>query len=131
MISDLRSVTVNHPDFPPVVLAYMGSPRVGQGFFKDRWPEVRAIADAELRFYDAFGIKRGGLKELVGPGVIAASARAMLKGNLQGRTVGDPYILPGGFLVQGDEVLWEHRYSHAGDHPDWLALPSLTRQLQE
>jgi hypothetical protein len=32
--------------------------------------------------------------------------------------------MPGAFLVQGDRVLWQHEYRHAGDHPDFRELAS-------
>ena len=48
-----------------------------------------------------------------------------------GRPVGDPWTMPALLLLAppslpgGDAaVLWEHRPRHAGDHPDFDAIPA-------
>lgn len=94
-------------------------------FFQERWPEARAIADPRRVLYKAFGIGAGKPLQLIGPGIFTSSARAMVKGHMQGETVGDPLVMPGLFAVQGDRILWEHKFKHAGDHPDWVRLPAL------
>jgi hypothetical protein len=124
MISDLRQLAAEDK-IPPVLLVFQGSPRVGEKMLGERWPGVRGIADPELKLYQAFGIRRGNLFELAGPNIYVAGARAALKGNMQGfgRPIGDPNLLPGAFLVQPDgRITWEHRFTHAGDHPDWTEL---------
>jgi hypothetical protein len=45
--------------------------------------------------------------------------RAFKKGNFIGKPIGDPWIMPGAFLVQGGEILWRHHFRHQGDSPDW------------
>ncbi len=108
--------------YPSILFFHQGSLADGQAFFGTYWPEARAVADPERRFYSAFGLSRGGIREMFGPGVWAAGLRAMLKGNMGGAPVGDPWAMPGLFLVRENAVLWEHRYRHAGDHPDFSRI---------
>ncbi|NOK57422.1 MAG: hypothetical protein GFH27_549309n157 [Chloroflexi bacterium AL-W] len=94
----------------------------GQAFFDKLWPEARAVSDSALHFYRAFGLARGGLREMFGPEVWLRGAEAALKGHSIGTPVGDPWIMPGAFLIYQHTILWQHTFRHAGDHPDWLRL---------
>lgn len=103
---------------------YQGSIDDGNAFFAKLWPDARAISDTPLAFYKAFGIERGGLKQMFGADVWACGVRATLKGQRIGRPVGDPWIMPGAFLVdRAGAVVWQHDFAHAGDHPDWDLVP--------
>lgn len=120
-VADLREAAAE-PGYPPVLFFFQGSPTEGRAFLRRYWPEVRAVADPDLVFYEAFGVQRGSLLQLFGPGVFRAGRRAHEKGHENGPRSGDIYRMPGAFLVQGDSVLWQHAYRHAGDHPDFRAL---------
>jgi AhpC/TSA antioxidant enzyme len=122
-IADLRAAAAA-PGYPPVLFFFRGTPMEGRVFMRRYWPEVRAVADPELFFYEAFGVDRGGLLQMFGPGVLAAGLRARRKGFGNEERSGDIYRMPGAFLVQGERVLWQHRYRHAGDHPDFRGVPS-------
>ncbi len=112
------------PTYPPILFFYQGSTSDGSAFFEKLWPDARAISDTPLTFYNAFGIERGGMKEMFGGGVWACGIRATLKGQRIGLPVGDPWIMPGAFLVDDTgRVAWQHDFAHAGDHPDWAAIP--------
>ena len=126
MVAELRQVVAKDPDYPEILVFVQGSVEQSRLFFAERWPEARAIADPRRRFYNAFGIRRGSLTQLVAsPGVILAGARAMAKGNIQGQTVGDTAQMPGLMLVQEGCIVWQHRFRHAGDHPDWGQIGKL------
>jgi hypothetical protein len=58
------------------------------------------------------------------PDVWACGMRATLKGGMVGRPAGDPWQMPGLFLVQGPGILWQHNFRHAGDHPDFATVAS-------
>ncbi len=60
---------------------------------------------------------------MFGSGVWACGARAASKGHMIGAPVGDPWIMPGLFFVDNGQILWQHDFAHAGDHPDWETLP--------
>jgi hypothetical protein len=122
-IAELREVA-SAPDYPSVLFFFQGTPTEGRAFLRRYWPEVRAVADPELACYEAFGVARGSLLQMFGPGVLAAGLRAKRRGFENGERSGDIYRMPGAFLVKGDRVLWQHRYRHAGDHPDFRSIPS-------
>jgi hypothetical protein len=89
------------------------------------WPEASAIADPEMRLYRLFGIERGTLGQLLSPGIVACGIRAVVKGNVGGRAIGDPQLMPGLFAIENERVIWRHDFRHAGDHPDFGAIPTV------
>ena len=102
---------------------YQGSVDDGVEFLAKYWPEARAVSDLPLIFYKAFGLQRGGLLQVMGPGAAVCSLRAAAKGHIAGIPIGDPWQMPGLFLVQKERVLWQHDFAHIGDHPDFSKLP--------
>jgi hypothetical protein len=126
MVAELRQVAAKDPNFPEILIFAQGSLEQSKSFFLERWPEARAVADPRRRFYKAFGIGRGSLMQLASPGVWAAGARAVAKGHIQGQTVGDSAQMPGLMLVQNNCIVWQHRFRHAGDHPDWGQIGKLS-----
>lgn len=121
-IGDLRTRHETDPAFPPVLLFFQGSPIEGKAFLRRDWPDARAVSDPEARFYEAFGVARGGLVEMFRPAVWRAKSAAEAKGHSNGERSGDIWRMPGAFLVQGARVLWHHEYRHAADHPDYEAI---------
>jgi hypothetical protein len=113
------------PTYPPVLFVYQGTVADGEAFFGAFWPEARAVSDPSKQLYQAFGLHQGSLRQLTSPGVWACAIRATVQGNTVGKPVGDPWQMPGVFLVQGAEILWHHDYAHAGDNPDWTKVPQL------
>jgi hypothetical protein len=127
-IADLREAVAATPGYPPVLFFFQGSPTEGRAFIRRYWPEARAVADPERRFYAAFGVERGSLLQMFGPGVWAGKRRAQAKGHGNGPREGDIWMMPGAFLVDGPRVLWAHHYRHAADHPDFGRMPALARE---
>jgi hypothetical protein len=125
MVRDLRRISESTAGFPPVLFFYQGTVEEGRHFFGQYWPEAHAIADEPKKFYTALGLRRATFGQMFGIQVWTCRMRAMAKGNFIGKAVGDPWIMPGVFLVQGSEVLWCHRFRHQGDHPDWLKIPGM------
>ncbi|MEM7802803.1 MAG: AhpC/TSA family protein [Chloroflexota bacterium] len=110
--------------YPELIFFFQGDNEQGEAFFRKLWPEARAVSDMPRKFYNAFGIERGGMKEMFGGGVWACGARAAAKGHTIGAPVGDPWVMPGLFLINEDgQIQWQHDFAHAGDHPDWKTLP--------
>ena len=121
----MRAAVAANSNYLPVLFVHMGAPDAGAGFFADMWPQARAIADAPgLPLYRAFGLEKGTPAQMMNLSVIACSVRAIGKGNIPGKPVGDPLQMPGLFLVQGRRVLWQRDYKHAGDSPVWADLPA-------
>ncbi|MEM6431137.1 MAG: SelL-related redox protein [Deinococcota bacterium] len=125
MVADLRQISHAQPDYPPILFFYQGTTEEGEAFFDHLWPEAKAVADAEQHFYSLFGLSQGSAGQMFGPEVWACGVRAAFKGHFIGAPVGDPWMMPGVFFVEGDAILWEHTFNHAGDHPDFKTLPTL------
>jgi hypothetical protein len=129
-VADLRAIAEKNPDYPPVLFFFVGSPTEGRAFMRRYWPGARAVADPEKRLYAAFGVERGNLRQLFGPGVWAGRRRARGKGNHQGKRSGDIWMMPGCFLVDGPRILWAHEYAHAADHPNFASIPDRIRKSE-
>ncbi len=130
MIADVRRAAEADPAYPPVLFFYQGTEEQGRAFFDDLWPEARAVADLAKRFYDGVGLARGSVGQMFGAKVWACGVRAAAKGHFVGAPVGDPWTMPGLFLVEPDgRVAWQHDFAHAGDHPDFARIPSLAREV--
>jgi hypothetical protein len=127
MVRDLRQLSETQPDYPPIVFVCQGTLEEGRGFFAQYWPEARAIVDTPKTLYTALGLRRATWGEMVGIQVWTCSFRAMAKGNFMGKPVGDPWIMPGVFLIQGNEILWAHRFRHQGDNPEWATIPQMAK----
>ncbi len=129
MVRDARAASVAQRDiYPAVRVVCMASPTEAEPFFARLWPDVPVICDPDKVLYDAFQLKHGSFGQMFGPRVWACGFRATAKGNGPGfhRVVGDPWTLPGLFVVDPKgNILFTHEFKHAGNHPDWLALPSL------
>lgn len=121
----LREASERDPAFPPVLFFFQGTSTEGRVFLSRFWPGARAVADRPLRFYEAFRVERGSLVQTLGPAVWRARRRARDAGVAQGERVGDVWMMPGLFWVEGGRVRWRHDYRHAGDAPDYGALPAL------
>lgn len=130
LVADVRRAAEAVPDYPPVVFVYQGTPSEGEAFFADLWPDARAVADAEQQLYRLFGLARGSAAQMFGARVWACGVRAALKGHFIGKPVGDPWMMPGVFVVHGEQVLWQHDFVHAGDHPNIPKLADVVRDLR-
>ena len=105
---------MGRPGFPDVLLVHLGTPEDGEEFFASRWPEARAVSDPNEELYEAFGLGRGGVKQLFGPKVFLAGVKAALDGHGIGKPVGNPLRMSGWFLIHVGEVRWTHVHEHAG-----------------
>lgn len=118
----MYGITQQTPNYPEILFFYQGSVADGAAFFRRLWPEARAVADLAQTFYQAFGIQRGGMREMFGADVWACGVRAVAKGSFIGAPVGDPWMMPGLFLVREQQIVWHHQFRHAGDHPDFAQI---------
>ncbi len=122
MVRDLRRARSEIPGFPKTVLFFQGDVAQGARFFRDRWPDAHAVADEKGVFFEGFGCRRATLRQLFGLRALGAGLRALRKGNGIGKPVGDPIVMPGALLLQGERLVWRHEFDHAGDHPDWAEI---------
>jgi hypothetical protein len=84
--------------------------------------DVARVADPDRALYRAFGLERGGLLQLFGPGVVARGIGGLLRGHGLGRVAGDPRQMPGVFLLRDGRVVRAFRHATAGDSPDYEEL---------
>ena len=101
---------------------FQGTKEDAAPVFEEFWPEARGVSDIDLSLYRAFGLGRGNPWQLLGPGVWKRAFAARRAGYRQTRTVTDPYLMPGAFLIEAGRVVWQHDYAHVGDDPDFGSL---------
>lgn len=121
----MRKLSSSLPQFPDILFVHQGNVKEGEAFFQRFWPEARAVSDNSKTLFTAFGLVRGGVKELFGPKAFLSGIRATLNGSYGGKPTGDVRLMPGAFLVQSEQIVWEHNYRHIGDHPNFAQLPAL------
>jgi len=97
------------------------------GPFLDRYAlaDVPRVSDPGGDHYEAFGLRRGGARELVGwKPVLRFVEAGLLHGHGMGFPVGDSRRMPGVFLLHRGRVLRSFRHTRPSDRPDYLALAS-------
>jgi AhpC/TSA antioxidant enzyme len=125
MVRDLHAASQADAGYPRVILVGQGNEAEGQAFVNEYWPDVAMICDPDKSLYQAMGLGKGSIYQMFGPSVWACGVRASLKGNFIGKPVGDPWTMPGVFVVDAvGTIRWQHTFDHAGDHPDWASIPS-------
>jgi hypothetical protein len=105
------------------VLVHPHRPEVGDEVLEEAWPDVTAIADADLALYDAFDLVLRP-SDLLGRAtlpMLMAGVRATMKGHRNQKPDSRPG--PGMFLLVGDRVVWGHPFPHPGWRPDLETLP--------
>lgn len=107
-----------------IVLVYHGdSAAIRSLLVRHGLADVDRIYDADLSLYRAFGLKRGTTRQLVGPKVWFRGAVAgFLNGHGVGRIGGDPFQMPGVFLIHKCLVVRSFRHRTAADRPDYVGL---------
>jgi hypothetical protein len=121
-VTEIREASRRGP-MPPTLFVHPATVAEGEAFFRKAAPESRAVADPDARLYEGFGLVRGGVGSLLNASVIACGIRALVAGHGGGRIQGDPWRMPGFFLIRDGAIAWEHRARHAADHPDFTHLP--------
>jgi hypothetical protein len=127
-VHDIRATIDKDPSFPPVLFFSQACPDEAVPFFEKHWPDARVVCDPDKEIYYAMGLRQGTFSQVWGLRVWTCSFRAFAKGNFIGRPVGDPWLMPGVFLVRGPEIIWSHEYEHQGDNPEWSKIPTYARR---
>lgn len=101
----------------------LGEPKHARHFCPRLAPSLTCLVGQGAEAHLAYGLRRGGAAEFVGPGTLMAGARAVLGGYLQGTATGPQDILGATFVVDGQGLIRAAYYDRfAGDHPDLKAL---------
>ncbi len=131
-VRDLRAASEADPSYPQVVFVGQGDLEESRSFAEKLWPAMSIVSDPGKTFYTAMGLGKGSLYQMFGPSVWACGLRAMVKGNLQTRIVGDLWTMPGAFAVdRRGMILWHHDFENIGDHPNWKSLPAELRSAAQ
>jgi peroxiredoxin len=106
-----------------VVAIALGEPKHARRYCGRLAPSITCLCNQAADVYMAYGLRRVGVRQVLQPGLWAATARATLRGNVQGQATGDTTMLPGTFVVDRQGIIRYAYYStHAGDHPDLTQL---------
>jgi hypothetical protein len=90
------------------------------------------VCDPEAKLYEEFGLERGSVRQMFGAQVWKRGFQAASKGHSVGRPVGDPWRMPGEFVINTKgRIVWEHRPRHAGDNSPVSALEQALKQATE
>ena len=105
-----------------ILVMTLGKPHETEAFCADRAPGIQCQADPEASAYKQFGLGRGSMHQLFGPQVWLQGALASTDGKFEGlpvgKPVGDPWQMPGVFVIGRDGKIKMAYYSqHAGDYP--------------
>lgn len=107
-----------------IVLVYHGDIPAAEALIRQNGLEgLDTIYDADLTLYEAFGLRKGGLRQLAGPKV---AVRGLIAGAIRGHGIGaiggDPAQMPGVFLIHRCSVVRAFRHDSAADRPDYTLL---------
>ena len=119
------------PSIPRIVFVVMAAAGDGERYVDAHTPSEAAgtaagIADPDKVLHRAFGVPRGGWREMFGLRAWAAGVRATVRGKTIGAKVGDGWTLPTWVVLDGAEVTWRWTGTHAGDRPDFREVPRST-----
>lgn len=92
--------------------------------------DIARIADPHCELYRAFGLGKGGIRELLGPRVWWLGFLSVYKGCGVGHLAGDGRQMPGAFLFHHGGIVASQRAKSASDLPDLPALFDAAPQPQ-
>ena len=106
-----------------VVIGHMSS-EADFAAFAERYglSSIASVSDPERELYKGLGLRRGRLIQLLGPRVLWTWFKSTMSGHFPGKIKGDPFQLPGAFLLHHGRVVKAHAYRDASDRPDYVAL---------
>lgn len=88
------------------------------------------LSDPDKRAYQAYGLMRGSASELLSPHVIRRGFQATLHGHFVGMPKGDPFQMPGVFIVDRTGIVqYAHRHKDAADNPPNADLFAILKTL--
>lgn len=109
-----------------IVLVHMGSSEQGREMAaRYRLDDLSRVSDPHQTIYRGFGLARGNMRELYGPGVIWRGWQVLWKGYRVGRFIGDIRQMPGLFLLFHGEVLRSFRHQTIAERADLAAFTNV------
>lgn len=107
-----------------MAFVHMGTEDEARPFFAAYGMEaVPRVSDPQASLYREFGLARGGVTQVLGASVWTRGMKAFLSGgHTAGKPIGDPWQMPGVFLVHRGKILREFRHDSSSDVPDYTEL---------
>jgi len=123
LVADVRD---QYPEFhrsgAEVAAVTMGTAQQAAQFRAGLKLPFPCLADPAREAYQAFGVPRGGVTQIVGPAVWAAGLKAALRGGA-GIPIGDPLQLQGIFIIDRRGVVrYAYRATNSADRPSAAEL---------
>jgi peroxiredoxin len=105
-----------------LVFVHMAEPEVADEYFENYGLSgVEAVSDPQCRFYEAFGLLKGGFRQLYGLKVWIRGFEAGLSKGIGFSTqqIGDGFQMPGVFIVKKGKILDSFIHKSIADIPDY------------
>lgn len=83
---------------------------------------IPAVSNPDRSLYQGMGLQRASVLRLLSPKIFWAYLKAIFSGHKPGKIKGDPFQLPGAFLLHHGKVVRSHPYRNAADRPDYVSL---------
>jgi len=110
-----------------IVLVHMADDEDAAALFeKYGLGDAPRVGDPDKQLYHALGLGRGSIGQLFGPKVLLRGFSATFSGNIVGRPEGDPWQMPGAFLIRDGQVVEAFRHRTAADRPDYAGMACRT-----
>lgn len=115
-----------------IALVHMSSPENADQILSDYGLEnVVRISDPQKELYNTFQLQRAGLVKVLGPHVWYKAAVARFKHkSAWGKMAGDPYQMPGAFLVYQGKIINQFTHQQPYDLPDYLELATIPMEIE-
>ncbi len=114
-----------------IVLVGMGGPKVGRGFEILMDIKFPTLVTGETNLpYHQYGLGKGTLGQIFGIRSFVKGLKATFQGHIGTSVQGDPYQMPGVFIVDTSGTLkYVHYYDDIGDTPDNSDLIAVVKTL--
>ena len=102
-----------------IVFVHTDTEENAKRFFEDYGMEdVPRISNPSGDLYEAFGLDRAGLREMLSPSVWFRGISAIAAGNLPGRPRGDVLRMPGAFVVKDGKIAKSYLHRTIAERPN-------------
>jgi peroxiredoxin len=116
-----------------VVLIGLGTPERAKWFCEDKEIPFICVADPDVSAHRAYGLRRGSLRQVLGPQVYLRWTKARLLGDMplpRAKLGEDVMQMPGTFVIDtGGIVRYAHRNTDVTDNPPNEEVLAVLREI--
>ncbi|GAB5443038.1 MAG: hypothetical protein Fues2KO_33870 [Fuerstiella sp.] len=105
-----------------IVFVHMGQSEPEDLLQQHGLADLHCFRDPVCSLYDAFGLRMGSFRQLLGPHVLWRAFAARMRGIKGGAFDGNVFRMPGVFLLLDGEIVRSYRHASAADRPDYVDL---------